>query len=74
MPSKTKVQYDKNASLMPQDIAAEEAVLGAILVNPTVMAKIVEILKPESFYKPAHRSVFEAMLQLFNQNQIQLFN
>lgn len=68
--TKVKTQSDKNTNLMPQDIAAEEAVLGAILVNPTVMAKIVEILKPESFYKPAHRSVFEAMLQLFNQNQM----
>ena len=70
MPSKTKTQNDKNSTLMPQDIAAEEAVLGAILVNPSVMAKIVEILKPESFYKPAHRAIFEAMLQLFNQNQM----
>ncbi|MBQ3310854.1 replicative DNA helicase [bacterium] len=58
-------------NLMPQDIQAEEAVLGAILVNPSsVMTKVVEILKPESFYKPAHRYVFEAMLQLFNQNQM----
>lgn len=72
MPPKTqKKQTDINASLMPQDIPAEEAVLGAILVNPaSVMTKVVELLKPESFYKPAHRYVFEAMLQLFNQNQM----
>ena len=47
-------------------IDAEEAILGAILVSPVCMNKIVEHLKPESFYKPAHRYVYEAMLQLYN--------
>lgn len=60
---------ETNQNLVPQNIEAEEAVLGAILVNPTVLIKVVEILKPESFYKPAHRHVYEAMLQLFNQNE-----
>lgn len=55
--------------LLPQNIEAEEAVLGAILVNPNVITKVVEILKPESFYKPAHRYIYEAMLQLFNTNE-----
>ena len=51
---------------MPQNIDAEEAILGAILVSPTCMNKVVEHLKPDSFYKPAHRYVYEAMLQLYN--------
>lgn len=58
-----------NSGLFPQNIEAEEAVLGAILVNPNVITKVVEILKPESFYKPAHRYIYEAMLQLFNTNE-----
>ena len=53
-------------SLMPQNIDAEEAILGAILVSPVCMNKVVEHIRPESFYKPAHRYVFEAMLQLYN--------
>ena len=62
---------EKNTELgmLPQNIEAEEAVLGAILVNPNVITKVVETLKPESFYKPAHRHVYEAMLQLFNTNE-----
>lgn len=56
-------------NLIPQNIEAEEAVIGAILVNPSVFSKVVEFLAPESFYKPAHRYVYEAMLQLFNQNE-----
>ncbi len=54
------------SQLMPQNIDAEEAILGAILVNPACMNRIVESLRPESFYKPAHRYVYEAMLQLYN--------
>lgn len=58
-----------DSHLLPQNIEAEEAVLGAILVNPRVITKIVETLKPESFYKPAHRNIYEAMLSLFNSNE-----
>ena len=62
-------EKNKDMHLLPQNIEAEEAVLGAILVNPRVITKVVEILKPESFYKPAHRYIYEAMLQLFNSNE-----
>lgn len=64
-----KQDSNTNSNLMPQNIEAEEAVLGAILVNPEVIMKITEILKPESFYKPAHRHIYSAMVQLFNQGQ-----
>ena len=62
----TKQKRNNNAELselMPQNIDAEEAILGAILVSPVCMNKIVEHLKPESFYKPAHRYDYEAMHQ-----------
>ena len=63
------VKEKENQGLLPQNIEAEEAVLGAILVNPQTITKVVETIKPESFYKPAHRYVYEAMLQLFNSNE-----
>jgi len=64
--SRKKAKTEDLSQLMPQNIDAEEAILGAILVSPTCMNKVVEQLKPESFYKPAHRYVYEAMLQLYN--------
>ena len=64
-----KENREINSTLIPQNIEAEEAVLGAILVNPSVITKVVEFITPESFYKPAHKYVYEAMLQLFNQNE-----
>ena len=65
----TVKEKTNQGNLLPQNIEAEEAVLGAILVNPEVITKVVETLKPESFYKPAHKYVYEAMLQLFNTNE-----
>ena len=55
--------------LLPQAVEAEEAVLGAILVNPMSLGRIVETLKPESFYKPSHRVIYEAVLELFKKNE-----
>lgn len=54
---------------LPKDIEAEEAVLGAILVSAEVLVKVVELLKPEYFFKIAHRYIYEAMLELFNSNE-----
>ena len=62
----SKRKIDEN--LIPQNIEAEEAVLGAILVNPETLSKVSDSLLPKSFYKPAHRYIYEAMLQLFNNN------
>ena len=69
MPAVKQKQNDELSQLMPQNIEAEEAILGAILVNPVCLTKVVEYIKPESFYKPAHRYVYEAMVQLFNSNE-----
>ena len=45
-------------SLISQLNGIRFAILGAILVSPVCMNKIVEHLRPESFYKPAHRYVY----------------
>jgi len=64
--NKKKQSAGDLSQLMPQNIEAEEAILGAILVSPSCMNKVVETITPDSFYKPAHRYVYEAMLQLYN--------
>ena len=69
MPAATRTKRKVDESLIPQNIEAEEAVLGAILVNPTTLTKVSDSLKPQSFYKPAHRDIFEAMMQLYNSGE-----
>lgn len=70
MANKVARQQDTGMlKMMPQSVDAEEAVLGAVLVNPMSLGRIVETLKPESFYKPAHRIIYEATLDLFRKNE-----
>ncbi len=64
-----KVREETGLRLPPQSMEAEEAVLGAVLVNSACLARIIGMIKPESFYKPANRLIYETILKLFGQNQ-----
>ena len=66
MPAATSNKRKVDESLIPQSIEAEEAVLGAILVNPITLTKVSDTLKASSFYKPAHRDIYDAMMHLYN--------
>lgn len=47
-----------------EDLAAERAVLGALLADNTLMDQVAEVLVPEDFGSPAHQHIFEAMRKL----------
>lgn len=53
----------------PQNLEAETAVLGAVMVSREAMERVVDILKPESFYHPRHLHIFRAMQELFKGNE-----
>lgn len=53
----------------PQNIEAEQAVLGAMLIDKEAIAKASEILTADDFYREAHRVIFNAMLELYNKNE-----
>ena len=44
----------------PQDLAAEQCVLGGMMLSKDAIADVVESLKSVDFYKPAHSLVFDA--------------
>lgn len=50
--------------LPPQDIAAEEAVLGALMLDHDAFQEVGEILQPEHFYKDEHQRIYAAMVRL----------
>jgi len=54
---------------LPQNIEAEQAVLGAILLESSVINQVLEVLIPEDFYKDAHRKIFNAMIDLDRDNK-----
>ncbi len=53
----------------PQNIEAEQSVLGAMLIDKEAIAKATEILSAEDFYREAHRVIFSAMLEIYNKNE-----
>lgn len=53
----------------PQAVEAEAAVLGAILLDAEALPRVIPFLKPEHFYTPAHRRIYEAMLNLFERKE-----
>ncbi|MBP5199149.1 MAG: replicative DNA helicase [Schwartzia sp.] len=53
----------------PQNIEAEQAVLGAMLLSKDAIAHAAEKLEPKDFYRDAHRRVFEAIVELFQRGE-----
>lgn len=55
---------DLEKKIPPQNIDAEQSVLGAILIDSEAIQRVVEILVPEYFYKNAHQIIFQTMIDL----------
>ena len=62
------VGVDRAERLPPQSIEAEQAVLGALLIDPNAITRVVESLRPDSFYKQSHRFIYTTIVKLFNNN------
>src|SRR3954468_15683218 len=53
----------------PQDIVAEQSVLGGMLLSKDAIADVVEVLKPADFYRPAHQTVYDSILDLYGRGE-----
>jgi hypothetical protein len=53
----------------PQDLAAEQSVLGGMLLSKDAITDVVEILHPGDFYRPAHQLVYDVMLDLYGRGE-----
>ncbi|MCD8526976.1 replicative DNA helicase, partial [Candidatus Woesebacteria bacterium] len=53
----------------PQNIEAEESVLGAVLLDKDAIIQVADVLKPEYFYVEANRHVYDAMFQLYEKRE-----
>ena len=59
---------------LPSDINAEAAVLSAMMIDNYIVARAVEMFDDENFYRPAHKKIFQAMRELFNNNTVLLIS
>ncbi len=60
------VPFDR---IPPQSIEMEQATLGAMLIERAAIEKAAEILRPEDFYRDAHRTIFEAIVNLVERDE-----
>lgn len=75
MAAKTKKENSINnldivlGKVPPQAIELEEAVLGGIMLEKDAIIEVIDILKPESFYKEEHQKIYKAIVDLFAANK-----
>ncbi|MEU5406546.1 replicative DNA helicase [Nocardia asteroides] len=53
----------------PHDMAAEQSVLGGMLLSKDAIADVVEVLRPGDFYRPAHQAVYDTILDLYGRGE-----
>ncbi len=58
-----------DGKIQPQAIELEEVVLGALMIDNESLSDTIDSLQPEYFYKPDHQKIFEAIINLFNNNK-----
>lgn len=62
IPSPLSLEIGK---MPPQSVEIEEVVLGGVMLEKDAVIEIIDILKPDSFYKDEHQKIFGAVLDLF---------
>lgn len=55
--------------VQPQAVELEEAVLGALMLDKEALIDVLDVLRPESFYKDDHKKIYEAILSLFEKSE-----
>lgn len=60
----TSRRPNSGARIPPHSVVAEESVLGAILIDNETINAVLEVVRPQDFYRPSHVSIFQAMQTL----------
>lgn len=64
------MQSLENLKKVPSSLEAEKSVLGGILLKPEALSDVVEVLTPSEFYKSAHKNIYEAMIECYNNGEV----
>jgi replicative DNA helicase len=54
-----------NLKIPPQNLEAEQSVLGGVLLEPEALSRVLEVMTGDDFYREAHRKIFASMLDLY---------
>ncbi len=60
---------DPIAKVPPQNLEAEQSVLGSLLIDKDAITKIADLIRPEDFYKDSNGTIFDAMVDLYDKRE-----
>lgn len=69
MPKRDEIKVEVPLKVPPQNLEAEQSVLGSLLLDKDAIIKTADILSAEDFYSHDHAIIFQAMLKLFSQHK-----
>ena len=59
-----------DGQVLPFSLEAEQSVLGAVLIDPACISELAIILKPEHFYLPQHKAIYEIMWNMYSMAKV----
>ena len=62
-------EFIQTSSVPPQNVDAEESILGGILFDPEAISRVADLIGTEAFYVRAHRDIYQAALALYSQGK-----
>ena len=60
----------ENIKKIPYNIEAEQSILGGIFLKPDAVAKVIEIIKSDDFYKHSNKIIYEVMLECYEEGDV----
>lgn len=69
MPQDSKNTSFETNKLPPQNVEAEQSVLGSLMIDKNAIIKIADLIQPDDFYKNSHGKIYNAMLYLYEHHE-----
>ena len=66
----SNIQTESTKNTLPNNLEAEQNLLGAILFDNTLIEQTIDLVKEYYFYEPFHKEIYKACLYLFDNNQL----
>ena len=67
--SKKTSLYKDSLRMPPQNIDAEISTLGALMIDKNAITRVADLLQPEDFYKESHEKIYEAIIDLYQEQE-----
>ena len=64
-----ETRSSKDGRVPPQDVVAEKSLLGALMISNEVLPDVLTVLRPRDFYEQRHQTIFQAIVDLYDQHK-----